>query len=253
MTGTLEEAFAQADEQLNNEAAEDEVVDTPEKAEEAPEQETEKEAEPAEDKSEDFTNLNPDELPGELKAVYKSLQADYTRKTQEAANIRKESEKRVEELEKRLRELEQPRRMTPEEQLRNAVRGELEADKVMAFRQQAINDYEQADPRLNRDSEDYDKPTDLYVGQEMDQRLSDHLKQGNSEYTFDYKTALKDVLSDWDEYVQSKNKAFLEKQQAQAKEKAQKVQKQNPKGKSGSSRPKKPSLDEAILLAQQKA
>jgi hypothetical protein len=39
-----------------------------------------------------FTNINPDDLPDELKHIYKSMQADYTRKTQEAAPYRKLAE-----------------------------------------------------------------------------------------------------------------------------------------------------------------
>jgi hypothetical protein len=36
-----------------------------------------------------FTDINPEDLPDELKPVYKSMQADYTRKTQEVAPWRK--------------------------------------------------------------------------------------------------------------------------------------------------------------------
>lgn len=39
-----------------------------------------------------FTSVKPDELPEELQATYKSLQADYTRKTQTLAQQRKEAE-----------------------------------------------------------------------------------------------------------------------------------------------------------------
>jgi hypothetical protein len=37
-----------------------------------------------------FSSINPDELSPELQEVYKSMQADYTRKTQEIANLRKD-------------------------------------------------------------------------------------------------------------------------------------------------------------------
>ena len=43
-----------------------------------------------------FTSVKPDELPEELQATYKSLQADYTRKTQEVASQRKEAEQATE-------------------------------------------------------------------------------------------------------------------------------------------------------------
>jgi hypothetical protein len=39
-----------------------------------------------------FTQINPEDLPDELKHIYKSMQADYTRKTQEAAPYRRLAE-----------------------------------------------------------------------------------------------------------------------------------------------------------------
>ena len=39
-----------------------------------------------------FTNVKPDELPEELQGIYKSLQGDYTRKTQEIAEQRRRAE-----------------------------------------------------------------------------------------------------------------------------------------------------------------
>lgn len=44
---------------------------------------------PSATEPEGFTNINPDDLPPELQQVYKSMQADYTRKTQEVAPWRK--------------------------------------------------------------------------------------------------------------------------------------------------------------------
>lgn len=250
---SLDEAFAQADEQLNK--GDDQTEEVSE-TEEATSEEAEVKSAP-QSEEEPFSNIKPDELPEELKGVYKSLQADYTRKTQEAAKIRKESETRIAELEKKLEELSKPSQpqdeiKTPEDQLRSFVKGELEAEKVTSFRNQAIQDYEGADPRLKLGSDTYDKPTDLFVGQEMDERLAEHIKAGKPEYTFDHQSALKEVLSNWDEYVQSKNKDFLEKQSKIAKDKTSRVNKQNPQGSNLSGRPKKVSLDEAIALAQQK-
>lgn len=42
-----------------------------------------------------FTSINPEDLPDELKHIYKSMQADYTRKTQEIAPYRKLAEQGV--------------------------------------------------------------------------------------------------------------------------------------------------------------
>lgn len=257
---TLEDAFAKADADLNNDGgeAEEETVEeeVTEESTEVEESDAEsKEEASSEDNQESFTKVDPEELPDELKGVYKSLQADYTRKTQDLAKKRKSSEERIAELEQRLEKLSpesrsQDKPKTPQDQVREMVKGELEAEKIASFRDQAISDYEAADQRLKLDSEDYDKATDLFVGQEMDSRLSQHINEGEPEYTFDYKKALKDVLSEWDDYVENKQKAYLEKQQKRVKKKAKEVQKQNPKAKSAAGRPKKPTLDEAIALAQ---
>ncbi len=264
--GTLDEAFEQADANLNKEDSNEEVSEVeetketePEESQEAEDNSESEEKPESKDSDDSFTKFNPEELPEELKGVYKSLQADYTRKTQEAAKIRKESQERIEKLEKKLEELgtneepSKPQQETEEDKMRNVVRSEIEAERAKEYQELALSDYESADSRLVKDSDDYDEATDLYVGQKMDGKLQEHLESGEPIYTFDHKKALKKVLGDWDEYVKSKNKAFLESQQKQAKSKADEVNKQNPKAKSGVSKPKKPTLDEAIALAQQKA
>jgi hypothetical protein len=234
MKDNLEDAFAKADEQLNNE--QDEVVA---EVQEPTTQEVEK---PVEQSEETFTKVNIDELPEELKPVYKSLQADYTRKTQELARIRKEQEAQRQQPQ-------EDRELTPEELFDQRVDQRLEQKKTQEFRTTAIKDYESTDPRLKMDSDTYDKPTDLYVGQEMDQRLKDHLQSGEPEYSFDYKSALKEVIQEWDSYVINKNKQFLATQQQQAKEKSKGIAKSNPRGKQMIAKPKVTSLDEAIELA----
>lgn len=239
--GTLDEAFAQADEQLNNEQPE-QVEEVQEETPKEVETEATEPAETTEDKVESFTKFNPNELPEELKAVYKSMQADYTRKTQEIAELqRKASERQTQPAEQRP--------LTPEEQLNQAVDQRIEQKKTEEFRTTAIKDYESADPRLKLDSDTYDKPTDLFVGQEMDQLLREHVQSGKPEYSFDYQSALKNVLSEWDNYVQSKNKEFLARQQAEAKDKSKKIAKSNPRGKTMEAKPRVKSLDEAIALA----
>lgn len=51
-----------------------------------------------------FTNINPDELPEELQTVYKSMLADYTRKTQELADMRKQFTEKEQHFEEKLSE-----------------------------------------------------------------------------------------------------------------------------------------------------
>lgn len=58
----------------------------------APEGESAPETTPAEQPVDPFTKLDPNTLPDELQPFYKSLQGDYTRKTQELAELRKQIE-----------------------------------------------------------------------------------------------------------------------------------------------------------------
>lgn len=51
-----------------------------------------------------FTDVDPEKLPDELKSVYKSMQADYTRKTQALAETRKEFETREQRLQEQLKD-----------------------------------------------------------------------------------------------------------------------------------------------------
>lgn len=256
---SLDEAFAQANEQLNNvEEATSESEETTETTveessneEEVVETPTE---EPVKEKSdeESFTGLNPEELPEELKPLYKSLQADYTRKRQAESKRLKDLETKLEELSKANQPKEDQKPKTPEELIDKAVESKLSEKEVLNFREEALRFYELADERLNQNSDSYDEETDLVIGQKMDKALSEYVKENGTELGFNYKKALKDSISAWDSKLQSINKRYLEQQQAKAKEKAKTVAKQNPKSSQGMSKPQKPTLDEAISLALNK-
>jgi len=53
----------------------------------------EPEREPGSEEADSFTDVNPEELPPELQAIYKHMQSGFTKKTQEIAGIRKTLEK----------------------------------------------------------------------------------------------------------------------------------------------------------------
>lgn len=52
---------------------------------------------------ESFTQLNPETLPEDLKKIYKSMQADYTRKTQDLSSRRKEYDEREQQWKEQLK------------------------------------------------------------------------------------------------------------------------------------------------------
>jgi hypothetical protein len=73
-------------------AAPTEPQQTPEGTEEKSLEVGQAEADKQKDEVDSFTKINPETLPDELKGVYKSMLADYTRKTQAAAQVRSKAE-----------------------------------------------------------------------------------------------------------------------------------------------------------------
>lgn len=259
---TLNDAFDKASADLEQEDVTD-VTDVEEISEDEVSQNNRDgdDAEETRSEEESFTSIDPNALPEELKATYKSLQADYTRKTQEVAKIRKESEQQAKVLEERIRELEKSRQpevqgsqqLTPQQVIQEAVKGELQAAKIVEFQDNALSAYRNSDPRLNDENQEtYDKATDLFVGQRMDELLSDYVKEKGTEIGFDTDTKVKQALEEWDQYLQEQNKKYLERQSKLAKENQKKNSRSNPPATTGRSKPGKMSLEQAIALAQQK-
>lgn len=266
MSGTLEEAFAKASADINNNGGDSEEETVNDEVKQAPKEPetTDESAEGVDDSSGDqdsFTKVSPDELPDELKGTYKSLQADYTRKTQELAKMRKEIEQERMKLKEQGQSQQEPsgqpglnqqrKQLSAQEQLQQAIKQEIDSAKIAEFRESAIRDYEAADPRLNTDSDEYSEAADYYVGQKLDAMLQEHVNNGNPEYTFDHQSAIKKVLSEWDDYLENIKKDYLKQQQEQAKEKQKELKKKTPQGKTQRSKPRKPTLEEAIKLAEQ--
>jgi hypothetical protein len=78
------EPEAEVAEGVEEDAPESEEVDA-EESEEEPEAE-------ADDEEGSFTNLNPNDLPKELRPAYREMRRDYTQKMQEVAELRKQAE-----------------------------------------------------------------------------------------------------------------------------------------------------------------
>lgn len=197
-----------------SEVAEPEVVSEPEVK--APE---------AEDK---FTSVDPETLPDEVKAIYKSLQADYTKKRQiESAKLK--------EYEARLKALETPEEeqdlsnLTPE-QIKEIARQEVISQQAEAWRAEAVTKLENIDPRLNENHPDYAKTEwfDTAIRATLDQELAKYEQENGSPVGFDVEGRAKKLISNLDGYVEEKSKAYLQKQSLLAKEKSEKLQKASP-------------------------
>lgn len=253
---------------------EDEPVETTEPEEESddePEEEVEVESsEESEETEESFTGLKSDEIPEALKPIQKSLQADYTKKMQELAEMRKEAEEgkqtaeqikaeneRIRNLVARaqqgdqyawmeLNRLQQPQPESEEERI-NRLITQREEEK---FYESARAEYPVLDPRVKESSPDYDPQLDIWLRAKLSDLLDSHNNKEGTIVGFDYKSEAKSLIAQWDKYLSDRNKAYLEKQNKVAKEKSKETVKQAPKTTAGDTSPnKKMSLDEAVEQA----
>lgn len=170
---------------------------------------------------ETFSKIDPSSLSPELQQVYKSLQADYTRKTQELAKMRKEIEV------PKVEPIEQPQEidinnLSPEEYVEYVKGKALEAVKEQResdLKSSAQVEYQNLDPRLNsNDNESYDPIADNYVASKLDQLATEHIEKYGTFEGFDYKGEGKKVLTEWDNYQQKLFQSFLGKQKLMAKQ-----------------------------------
>lgn len=181
---------------------------------------------------ENFSSVDPESLPEELKNIYKSLQADYTRKRQlETAKLR-EYETKIKQLEDKLTggEQEDLSNLTPEEQIRELARQEVKSQQAEAYRSTAKVDLENLDSRLNENHPDFKKFEwlDGMVRAQLDHELSLYEEEHGTPVGFDHVGKAKSLLNSFDAYVEAKAKAYLQEQSRIAKEKAEKTSKASP-------------------------
>lgn len=179
----------------------------------------------AEDK---FTNVDPETLPDEVKAIYKSLQADYTKKRQIESAKLKEYESRLKALEAPAEEQDLSN-LSPE-QIKEIARQEVISQQAEAWRTEAVSKLESIDPRLNENHPDYQKTEwfDTAIRATLDQELAKYEQENGSPVGFDVEGRTKQLISKLDGYVEEKSKAYLQKQSLLAKEKSEKLQKASP-------------------------
>lgn len=207
-----------------------EVVDGAVEAETPKKEEKPEQAEKGEGEVEDkFTNVDPETLPEELKAIYKSLQADYTKKRQSDSAKVKEIEERLKAQEATEGEEQDLSNLTPEE-IKEIARQEVIDKQSELWRVEAVGKLEQIDPRLNENHPEYEKTAwlDEMVRSRLDQELALYEQENGSPVGFDTEDRAKKLISQIDGYVEEKSKAYLQKQSLLAQEKSKKLQKASP-------------------------
>lgn len=275
MTDTLNEALENATDGLTTEddlevsteeeSSEDEQTDevesteeesTEESTDESTEEEVDKpKEEDAEDEDkESFTKVNPNDLPDEVKPVYKSLLADYTRKRQQEAQVVKDLQTEVETLKGQIANgggqgrpqnagqvqidltPEQIGEMTLPEYTQYVINKALEvqnsgqeAREVQNFEQEAVTGFLSIDGRLNPELENsYDPRFASYVGNKVDQDYEAHIAKTGSPIGFDYKGAAEKHIKDWDDWVNGIKKESVKSTTQASKQQAQKLKKSAP-------------------------
>lgn len=236
-------------------------------------------AEPAQPTAEQeaFTHIDPKTLSPELQQVYKSLQADYTRKRQaETAKIREMEAKLAAQGQPQVQPQvpnepgnqdflgqlglteEQLSKMSLQEYtaavLEAAKRGvqlETEQKTVETFESQAVVDFLSTDPRLNPELEGSFEPRmATWVGSEMDKAYEKHINETGTPLGFDYRAEATKLVGQWDEWIENQLKQKVAKTTENAKNNAQKHLRSAPPGtQSRSTVQNAPSLDDAIEAA----
>lgn len=271
---SLSEAFAKAQSTLQ-------ISDTEESAEkvetEKSEDKTEETKETLETKDEaDLESIDPKTLPPELKPVYDNLMKGFTKGRQKDSEARKQAEKERDELKRQLMESnkqsdgfselspDQLRMLTPNEQAQYyqaltdwKAQKAVEAAKIEDFRNQALNDYESADDRLRRPTDDkpnenYDRFMDSAIGAALDEALAQYVELNGSELGFNYKEKQAELIAEYDGYVRGQNERFIQSQNQKLKESSSRASKMSPTTSKATATPNKPSLNEALQMALEK-
>lgn len=241
---TISEAIESASSTLQTTDEPTKEVEEPQESEEVVDSEeaSEKPADPEPEKIQEsddtpLDEFDPEKLPAELQPLYKNLMKGFTQGRQKDREQVRELEEKLAQLQEQLKgdnadpqQDEVPENMSPEEYIQHVAKQAVTQEKVDAFRDQAISDYNSLDPRLTKDSDTYDPYVDTYVGNKLDEALNQHVEETGTELGFPYKELAQQYLGEWDNYIQSVQSQYLSKQRDLAKKAEKKTAKFNPKG-----------------------
>lgn len=215
-------------------------------------------AQPAAEPQETFTHIDPKTLSPELQQVYKSLQADYTRKRQlETQKIRDLETKLASQGQQPATQTQVPaapdsadflgqlgiteeqlaKMSLPEytakvlEAAKQGVQIETEQKNVEAFESQATVDFLSMDARLNPEvTGSFEPRMASWVAGEMDKAYQQHIEDTGSPIGFDHKTTASKLINDWDTWIETQLKTKIEQTTKAAQNKANKHLRQAPPG-----------------------
>jgi len=232
-TPTIQEAMEKASSTLQ----ESEETQQPEVEPEATE-EVQTESETTETEVEDtpLDKFDPDKLSDELKPVYKNLMKGFTQGRQKD---REEITLLRQELDalKQQAPTKPTKPLTPEEYIQQVAEQTITQKRVEDYKATALADYDNADPRLKLDGEQYDEVVDMYVATELNRELEKYVTENGSELGFQHRELTKKFLNKWDQKVQTEVENYLANQKKLAKKAELSSGRFNPKSSSASVKP----------------
>ena len=254
--GVTAEEESQEDQTTEAEQTEEESTEESQTEEESTDESTKDEDtkdEESEESDESFTKVDPNELPDEVKPVYKSLLADYTRKRQQEAQLVKDVQAENEQLKTQLAQggqrgnvqpgqvqidltPQQIGEMTLPEYTQYVINKSLEAGQatqetreVQTYEQEAVTGFLSMDARLNPEIESsYDPRFATNIGNKVDQDYEDHIAKTGSPIGFDYRASAEKHIKEWDEWVAGIKKESVKNTSKVSKQKAKKLRKSAP-------------------------
>ena len=263
-TPTLDEAFEQASSTLKTE--EQEETTEPQKSEEVTEEETpeeeestqpdgdeEKEEATEEEESEEtFTEkkLSFNELPDDLKPIYKDWQKQYTQKRQSEKAYIKELEEKLAKAET----TEQPK----QDQDRSVPQGltPKQLDEYLDIREQNSyiatqeKQFIDLDDRLSEDSPEYDNWLYNGVVGELTKARESYESKNKTILGFDFVKEAKSLIKNYDEKLLKKGGEVIKEKTAMTRQVLERSKKENPRAKSLEGKTSKPmDIDSSIEAA----
>lgn len=261
-TPTLSEAMEMASSSLSSKPQEETqqpegetpAVETPEEPENAGTEEVTTEDEAKVEEKTPLDQFDPEKLPAELKPLYKNLMKGFTQGRQKDREELTQLRQELEQLRTSNTPPVENRNLSPEEYIAKVAQDTVTNTRIADYKATALADYNNADPRLTIDGEQYDQVVDMYVSTELNRELEKYVQENGSELGFNHKELTKQYLDKWDQKVQAEVEKYIANQKKLAKKAEVSSGKFNPKSSSASVKPSgNMTLEQAMQAALAKA
>lgn len=189
------------------------------------------------EESEQFTTVKLDDLPEELKGTYKSLQADYTRKRQKEAAEMKKMRDQIASFDNGQKQISV--RQMPQAPASNPIqaavqqefaieRARQEYQKEVDYVTNAQQEFVALDERLNSELPNYDQQMAHAIEHELAVKRGEYEQEHGTVKGFDFIGLSKQLVKNWDSYLDKQYKDYISRQNVLAKKNVEKSRLQNP-------------------------